>query len=276
MNLVVQGPALAQGDLDALALLAKPREQRQVAAHAWRLHGAMKNAGIAPLCEARRLDHAWIEPGRRFSDLRLLAMDMDSTLITIECIDELGDFAGKKAEIAAITAQAMRGEIEYQESLRRRVAALANVPETALRDVYDQRLKLTPGAQELVAACKKNGVQLLLVSGGFTFFTERLKARLGLDHTISNVLEVRDGKLTGALIGDIVDADAKAARFREVLSSLHAGKEQSVAIGDGANDLKMMAEAGISVAFRAKPVVRAQASCALNWCGLDAVVNLFE
>jgi phosphoserine phosphatase len=228
------------------------------------------------LCEARRLDHAWIEQGRRFSDLRLLAMDMDSTLITIECIDELGDFAGKKAEIAAITAQAMRGEIEYQESLRRRVAALAGVPETALRDVYDQRLKLTPGAKQLIAACKKNSVQLLLVSGGFTFFTERLKALLGLDHTISNVLEVRDGKLTGALIGDIVDADAKAARFREVLSSLDAGKEQSVAIGDGANDLKMMAEAGISVAFRAKPVVRAQASCALNWCGLDAVVNLFE
>ena len=276
MNLVVQGPALASGDLEALSLLAKPQAVREIAPRAFRFLGAMKNEGVAPLCEARRLDHAWIEQGRRFSDLRLLAMDMDSTLITIECIDELGDFAGKKAEIAAITAQAMRGEIEYQESLRRRVAALANVPETALRDVYDQRLKLTPGAQELVAACKKNGVQLLLVSGGFTFFTERLKARLGLDHTISNVLEVRDGKLTGALIGDIVDADAKAARFREVLSSLHAGKEQSVAIGDGANDLKMMAEAGISVAFRAKPVVRAQASCALNWCGLDAVVNLFE
>ena len=276
MNLVVQGPALASGDLEALSLLAKPQAVREIGPRAFRFIGAMKNEGIAPLCEARRLDHAWIEQGRRFSDLRLLAMDMDSTLITIECIDELGDFAGKKAEIAAITAQAMRGEIEYQESLRRRVAALANVPETALRDVYDQRLKLTPGAQELVAACKKNGVQLLLVSGGFTFFTERLKARLGLDHTISNVLEVRDGKLTGALIGDIVDADAKAARFREVLSSLHAGKEQSVAIGDGANDLKMMAEAGISVAYRAKPVVRAQASCALNWCGLDAVVNLFE
>ena len=276
MNLVVQGPALASGDLEALSLLAKPQAVREIAPRAFRFIGAMKNEGIAPLCEARRLDHAWIEPGRRFSDLRLLAMDMDSTLITIECIDELGDFAGKRAEIAAITAQAMRGEIEYQESLRRRVAALANVPETALRDVYDQRLKLTPGAQELVAACKKNGVQLLLVSGGFTFFTERLKARLGLDHTISNVLEVRDGKLTGALSGDIVDADAKAARFREVLSSLHARKEQSVAIGDGANDLKMMAEAGISVAFRAKPVVHAQASCALNWSGLDGVVNLFE
>jgi phosphoserine phosphatase len=276
MNLVVQGPALASGDLEALSLLAKPQAVREIGPRAFRFIGAMKNEGIAPLCEARRLDHAWIEQGRRFSDLRLLAMDMDSTLITIECIDELGDFAGKKAEIAAITAQAMRGEIEYQESLRRRVAALAGVPETALRDVYDQRLKLTPGAKQLIAACKKNSVQLLLVSGGFTFFTERLKALLGLDHTISNVLEVRDGKLTGALIGDIVDADAKAARFREVLSSLDAGKEQSVAIGDGANDLKMMAEAGISVAFRAKPVVRAQASCALNWCGLDAVVNLFE
>jgi len=276
MNLVVQGPALAPGDLEALSLLAKPQAVREIGPRAFRFIGAMKNEGIAPLCEARRLDHAWIEQGRRFSDLRLLAMDMDSTLITIECIDELGDFAGKKAEIAAITAQAMRGEIEYQESLRRRVAALAGVPETALRDVYDQRLKLTPGAKQLIAACKKNSVQLLLVSGGFTFFTERLKALLGLDHTISNVLEVRDGKLTGALIGDIVDADAKAARFREVLSSLDAGKEQSVAIGDGANDLKMMAEAVISVAFRAKPVVRAQASCALNWCGLDAVVNLFE
>jgi len=276
VNLVVQGPALASGDLDALVLLAKPRAVVQVAPRAFRLAGAMKNEGIAPLCEARRIDHAWREEGRRFADLRLLAMDMDSTLITIECIDELGDFAGRKAEIAAITAQAMRGEIEYQESLRRRVRALANLPETALQDVYDQRLKLTPGAEELIAACKKNGVQLLLVSGGFTFFTERLKARLGLDHTISNVLEVKAGKLTGELLGAIVDADAKAARFREVLFSLGAKQEQTVAIGDGANDLKMMAEAGLSVAFHAKPVVRAAATCALSWCGLDAVVNLFE
>jgi phosphoserine phosphatase len=276
VNLVVQGPALASGDLDALVLLAKPRAVVQVAPRAFRLAGAMKNEGIAPLCEARRIDHAWREEGRRFADLRLLAMDMDSTLITIECIDELGDFAGRKAEIAAITAQAMGGEIEYQESLRRRVRALANLPQTALQSVYDQRLKLTPGAEELIAACKKNGVQLLLVSGGFTFFTERLKARLGLDHAISNVLEVKGGKLTGELVGAIVDADAKAAKFREVLSSLRAKKDQTVAVGDGANDLKMMAEAGVSVAFHAKPVVRAAATCALSWCGLDAVVNLFE
>jgi phosphoserine phosphatase len=276
MNLVVQGPALGAGDLEALTLLVKPHGQREIAPRAYRLLGAMKNEGVAALCEARRIDHAWVPEGRRFADLKLLAMDMDSTLITIECIDELGDLAGKKAEIAEITAQAMRGEIEYRESLRRRVRALAGLPETSLARVYDERLKLTAGAERLIATCKKHAVQLLLVSGGFTFFTERLKARLGIDHTISNVLEVKSGKLTGALVGDIVDADAKAAKFRSVLSSLNATREQSVAIGDGANDLKMMAEAGWSIAFRAKPVVRAQASCALNWSGLDAVVNLLE
>ena len=270
------GPALASGDLEALSLLAKPHAYARSSSRAWRLNGAMKNEGIAPLCEARRIDHAWIEEGRRFADLRLLAMDMDSTLITIECIDELGDCAGKKAEIAAITAQAMRGEIEYRESLRRRVKALAGLDEKVLFRVYDERLKLTPGAEALISACKKHGVPLLLVSGGFSFFTERLKARLGLDHTLSNVLG-----------GEGRQAQRRARRRhrrrrcqgRQVppsTFSLHAGKERSVAIGDGANDLKMMAEAGISIAFRAKPLVRAQASCALNWCGLDAVVNLFE
>lgn len=276
MNLVVQGPGLNEGDLEALALLAKPAQIQPVAPGAYRLTRAMRNEGIAPLCEARRIDHAWMPEGRRFADLRLLAMDMDSTLITIECIDELGDFAGKKAEIASITAQAMRGEIEYRESLRRRVAALKDLDESALARIDRERLRLTPGAEALIAACKEHRVQVLLVSGGFTFFTERLKARLGIDHTISNVLEVKNGRLTGALIGEIVDADAKADKFREVLSQLKATREQSVAIGDGANDLKMMKEAGISVAFRAKPVVRAQATCALNWSGLDGVLNLFE
>lgn len=276
MNLVVQGPGLNEGDLEALALLAKPAQIQPVAPGAYRLTRAMRNEGIAPLCEARRIDHAWMPEGRRFADLRLLAMDMDSTLITIECIDELGDFAGKKAEIASITAQAMRGEIEYRESLRRRVAALKDLDESALARIDQERLRLTPGAEALIAACKEHRVQVLLVSGGFTFFTERLKARLGIDHTISNVLEVKNGRLTGALIGKIVDADAKADKFREVLSQLKATREQSVAIGDGANDLKMMKEAGISVAFRAKPVVRAQATCALNWSGLDGVLNLFE
>jgi phosphoserine phosphatase len=277
MNLVVQGPALAKGDLEALSLLVKPSRGQEIAPHAFRFFKAMKNEGVAALCQARRIDHAWIPEGRRFADLRLLAMDMDSTLITIECVDELGALAGKGREIAAITEQAMRGEIaDYKESLRRRVALLAGLPEASLLTVYEQRLKLTPGAETLIRRCKEAGVKLLLVTGGFTFFTERLKARLGLDYTASNVLEVKGGRLTGALLGDILDAEGKAAKFREVMSSLGAEKENTIAIGDGANDLKMMQEAGVSVAFRAKPVVQAQATCALNWSGLDAVVNLFE
>jgi phosphoserine phosphatase len=275
MNLVVQGPALEEEQAREVGRMAGATPE-PIAERAYRLRDARKSDEIAPWCEARRIDHAWMPQGRRFADLKLLAMDMDSTLISIECIDELGDLAGRKAEIAAITAQAMRGEIEYRESLRRRVAALAGLPEGSLKSVYETRLKLTPGADTLIGACKKHGVKLLLVSGGFAFFTERLKQRLGLDYTISNALEVKGGTLTGALVGDIVDAGAKAAKFRAVLDDVNANKEQSVAIGDGANDLEMMREAGISVAFRAKPVVRAQATYALNWSGLDGVLNLFE
>ena len=275
MNLVVQGPALEEQQATEIARMAGAALE-PIAERAYRLRNARRSKDIASWCEARRVDCAWIPEGRRFADLKLLAMDMDSTLITIECIDELGDLAGRKAEIAAITAQAMRGEIEYRESLRRRVAALAGLPEHSLKSVYEGRLELTPGADALVGACKKHGVKVLLVSGGFTFFTDRLKARLGIDYTISNTLEVKAGRLTGALVGDIVDAGAKAAKFKAVLREVNADKEQSVAIGDGANDLGMMREAGISVAFRAKPVVRAQATCALNWSGLDGVLNLFE
>jgi phosphoserine phosphatase len=276
MNLVVQGPAFSKTEAEELAAMINAGSMEKIAEHAYRLKKIKLTLSVEAWCEARRIDHAWMPERRRFSDLKLLAMDMDSTLITIESIDELGDMAGKKAEIAAITAQAMRGEIDYPESLRRRVALLAGLQESALERVYQERLKLTAGADALLAACKKHGVKLLLVSGGFTFFTERLKGRLGLDYTISNTLEIKHGRLTGNVSGDIVDAQAKAAKFISVLKEIRATKEQSAAIGDGANDLKMMAEAGISVAFRAKPVVRAQASCALNWSDLDGVVNLFE
>ena len=203
-------------------------------------------------------------------------MDMDSTLITMETIDELGDLVGKKPEIAAITARAMRGEIDYPESLRQRVSLLAGLDEHGLLDIYENRLRLTAGAETLIAACKKHGVKTLLVSGGFTFFVERLRDRLGIDHAISNTLEIVNGRLTGRVLGDVVDAGAKARKFLSVMKTLEATKSQTVAIGDGANDLKMMAEAGLSVAFHAKPVVRGQASCALTWSGLDGVVNLFE
>jgi len=273
--LVVQGAEATSLRAAALAEMSGAAAPEPLSANAWRLRGATKHEHISGWCEAHHLDHAWIPGGRRFADLKLLAMDMDSTLITIECIDEIGGFINKKEEISAITAQAMRGEIEFPESLRRRVALLAGLSEDVLEDVYDEKLRLSPGAEELVARCKYQGITLLLVSGGFTFFTERLKQRLKLDETLSNVLEVADGKLTGRVLGSIVDADAKAAKFRLLAQRLGAKREQTVAIGDGANDLKMMAEAGISIAYRAKPVVRAQATHALSYSGLDGVINLF-
>jgi phosphoserine phosphatase len=277
VNLILQGPALSRDDIEAVADGARPAGIDSINETAVRLQGATRHDSIVKICEARRIDFAWMEPGRRFADLKLLAMDMDSTLITIECIDELGDYAGKKAEIAAITEAAMRGEIaDYKESLRRRVALLAGQPESILEDLYTKKLALTRGAEQLVSACRKHGIKLLLVSGGFSYITERLKARLGLDYVLSNTLGTRNGRLTGELVGDIVDAQAKADRFASLMKELKARKEQTVAIGDGANDLKMMAQAGLSVAFHAKPVVRAQASCALTYSGLDGILNLFE
>ena len=274
MNLVAQGPGMSEARASELLELTRASSFEKIGHKAFRFRNAKRDAKA--WLAAKQIDWALVPEGRRFADLKLLAMDMDSTLITIECIDELGDLAGCKPAIAAITAQAMRGEIDYPESLRRRVSLLKGLEESSLPTIYEQRLKLTPGADALLAACKRNGVKLLLVSGGFTFFTERLKEKLGLDYTISNRLEVREGRLTGGLIGDIVDADAKARKFLSLVAELKIDKSKTVAIGDGANDLKMMAEAGVSVAFRAKPVVRAQASCALSWSGLDAVVNLFE
>ena len=268
MSLVVQGPALTESQARTFG------PGRRIAERAWRIRDVTRVD--ADYCEKNRIDYAFMPDGRRFADLKLVAMDMDSTLITMETIDELGDLVGCKPQVAAITARAMRGELDYPASLRERVALLKGLGEDGLLRVYEERLRLTPGAEVLLAACKRHRVKTLLVSGGFTFFVERLRARLGLDYTVSNELELSGGKLTGGLVGAIVDADAKAAKFRAVMQELGATKDETVAIGDGANDLKMMAEAGVSVAFHAKPVVRAQASCAISWCGLEAVPNLFE
>ncbi len=276
MNLVVQGSAATPAQAAELAALAGAAKAESLGPHAFRLLGAAQREEIPAWCEARRLDHAWVPEGRRFDRLELLAMDMDSTLITIECIDELGSFMNKKSDIAAITERAMRGEIDYPQSLRQRVALLAGLEEDALQEVYDEKLRLTPGAETLIEQCRRHGVKLLLVSGGFTFFTERLRARLGFDDTISNVLEIEGGKLTGKVLGSIVDAGAKAAKFRQMARRLGAARAQTVAIGDGANDLAMMAEAGTSIAFHAKPLVRAKATHALDYSGLDGVLRLFE
>ncbi len=203
-------------------------------------------------------------------------MDMDSTLITIECIDEIADFIGKKPQVAAITAAAMRGEIDWSTSLRQRVALLKDLDESVLQRVFDERLRLSSGAETLITTAKQAGIFTLLVSGGFTFFTDRLKARLNLDAAFSNQLEIIGGRLTGRTIGPLCDAKAKARHVREAAAQLGATREQIMAIGDGANDLMMMAEAGCSIAYLAKPVVQARATYAINEAGLGRVLALFS
>jgi phosphoserine phosphatase len=220
-------------------------------------------------------------PDLRLSDFKLIAFDMDSTLINIECVDEIGDAAGRKAEVAAITEAAMRGEItDYKDSLRRRVALLEGVSVASMDEVYRERLKLNPGAAELVHACKAAGLKTLLVSGGFTFFTDRIRDELGIDYTRSNVLETRDGKLTGKMVdqpwGDICDGDEKRKMLMETCALLGIQPVQAIAMGDGANDLPMMGVAGLSVAYHAKPKVRDQAMVAINSGGLDRLLELMQ
>ena len=222
---------------------------------------------------------------RRLSDFKLIAFDMDSTLINIECVDEIADAAGRKAEVAAITEAAMRGEIaDYKESLRQRVALLKGVTVGHMERVYNQRLQLNPGAAELVAACKAAGLTVLLVSGGFTFFTDRIKARLGIDFARSNVLEIENDVLTGRMVdqawGDICDGLEKRRTLLEVASLMGITPAQCIAVGDGANDLPMMtacSEAGgLSVAYHAKPSVRQQAMVAINSGGLDRLLEVLH
>jgi phosphoserine phosphatase len=276
MHLIIQGAEIATGDLKQLAKSSGASGIEQICPSAFRLRNAQPAADIAALCEASKLDFAFIPEDRHLADFKLLVMDMDSTLITIETIDELADLIGIKPQVAAITEQAMRGEIEYNESLQRRVALLKGLDESALKRVYDERLKLSPGADVLLAAAKKHGIKTLLVSGGFTYVTNLLKPRLGLDYTYSNTLGIANGKLTGEVIGRIVNADAKRDELLRVSASLGIQREQIIGMGDGANDLKFMAECGVSVAYHAKPIVRGQTTHAINFGGLDAAVNFFN
>jgi phosphoserine phosphatase len=218
-------------------------------------------------------------PPLRLADFRLIAFDMDSTLINIECVDEIADAAGRKAEVAAITEAAMRGEIaDYKDSLRRRVALLEGVPISALEAVYRERLRLNPGAEALVRACQRAGLKTLLVSGGFTFFTDRVRDRLRLDFTRSNVLGVEGDRLTGRMVdqpwGDICDGVEKRRMFLQTCERVGCSPKQAIAMGDGANDLPMMAEAGVSVAYHAKPKVREQAMVAIDAGGLDRLLEV--
>ena len=275
MNLIIQAThPIAAVHLDHLAGLAQTRQREQIATHAYRLTEAQAHPEIARYCFEHQLDYGFVPRSRSLEDFGLVVMDMDSTLITIECIDEIADMQGLKPRVAAITEAAMRGEIDFAESLRRRVALLKGLDEHALQRVYDERLQLSPGAEILLARLKEHGIRTLLVSGGFVFFTERIKARLGLDFTHANTLEIVDSKLTGRVLGKIFDAQGKADWLVKIREELGLRPEQVIAMGDGANDLKMMAHAGISIAYHAKPVVREQASYALNFVGLDGLVNL--
>jgi phosphoserine phosphatase len=279
MNLIIQGGALPTFLLERIvaatgASAVEPRPPQVVC-----LRSSQRTAEfdtLIPLIEAEKLDWAFVEAGKKLSDFGLICFDMDSTLITIECIDELADFAGKKDEVSAVTEAAMRGEIDYRESLRRRLALLAGLDARVLARVFGERLLLSPGARELLEACQNAGLRTAILSGGFTYFTERLRIELGFDFATSNELEISGGKLTGRVVGDIVDATAKAHHLARLTDELGLRKEQVIACGDGANDLMMMAQAGLSVAFRAKPATRAKADVAINFGGLDSLLNLFD
>jgi len=273
-HLVLQGADVDTVALKFAAKLTGSTQIQQIHPSAFRLLGGSPHPQLGELCEAAQLDFGWVPDARRLQDFGLFVTDMDSTLISIECIDEIADMAGVKAEVSAVTEAAMRGEIDFRESLLRRVAHLKGLDASAMERVYEERLRLNPGAEVLLQHLKAAGLTTVLVSGGFTYFTQRLKERLGFDHAFANILEVVDGKLTGNVVGEIVDAAAKRRVLETLRDRLNLREDQTIAMGDGANDLELFAAAGVSCAYQAKPVVRVQASYALDFNRLDALLPL--
>lgn len=283
MDLVIQSADLATEAVEAfkVATLAQRVRRKLNSARLEGVdHGAATRHAAAALGQYFKCDAAFVDSALRLADFRLLALDMDSTLINIESLDEIAALAGKGAQVAAITEAAMRGEIaDYKESLRRRVMMLAGVEATLLQRVLDEKLRLNPGAEQLVTACRTAGLKTLLATGGFTCFAEPMRSRLGFDYIRCNELELADGRLTGrvtgAAAGEIVDAAGKAQAVRDACAQIGCATERAIVIGDGANDLAMMKLAGISVAYRAKPIVRAQTTYALDFAPLAGALEWF-
>ncbi len=276
MNLVIQGTEIENSDLRALAKLAGASQIERITGEAFRLLDTRPHPDIEPFCMEASLDFAFVSPGKKLTDFGLVVMDMDSTLLAIESIDEIADFHGIKTEIAAITESTMRGEINFSESLTRRTALLQGLPETTLQQVYDERLRLSPGAEKMLQRMQSVGIRTMVISGGFTFFADRVKTLLGLDYAFANTLDIQDGKLTGRVLGNIIGATGKGEILEQMRDRLGLSKEQVIAIGDGANDLKMLAAAGTGIAFHAKPILQAHATYCINHVGLDGVLNLFQ
>jgi phosphoserine phosphatase len=281
MRLVVQSEVVRVAHLTHIhRLIGGSAQFMQIAEHAYYLaiqstSKPLEVSNVQAFCASQNIDCALVPDAQRLNHFGLAVMDMDSTLINIECIDEIADMMNIKPEVSAITESAMRGEIDFATSLRKRVSLLKGLNQIALRRVIDQRLQANPGAHEWIAACKANNIKTMVVSGGFTLFANHVKDMLGLDYAVANTLEIVEGKLTGNVLGDIVDAGRKALELMKLRETLGLKVDQTIAIGDGANDLAMMKVAGVGIAYHAKPVVQEKATYALNHVGLDGIINLF-
>lgn len=279
MNLIIQGLEINNSDLRALAKLSHADGIERITGQAFRLTNATytkDTKDIAEYCAEATLDFAFVDPSINLSDFKLIAMDMDSTLLAIESIDEIADMHNIKPQVAAITQQTMRGEISFEESLTRRTLLLQGLHQDALQKVYDERVRLNPGAEKMLRQAKISGLKTMVISGGFTFFTDRIQAKLGFDYAAANTLEIANERLTGKVVGEILGRQGKAQVLKQIREKLGIQREQIIAIGDGANDLDMMAEAGVSIAYHAKPIVKDHATYSIDHVGLDGVINLFR